>query len=409
MSYKKFDSSKILKSENPFPSTRATSICNGTFIREIFGNYLFDIDVQTSVKCGLLKKLIEHYESSKESDGKYKPCHLLILADYGQGKTLALRYLQDKIHATSYDVIISKSISNEATIYLNNENAYLQYVLKQLKEAYVELINNYFPNKSSLLDNIKDTEEAQYQLMFFDNAFALIDTRVFICLDELDKILEVNYPQGIEINQKSFLEELKIIAECCKKSISLWIAGTPQCIGVINQFGRDYKERFDTIMSTFNEEDTIKYINKKCTQKLKYIGYIPFTNDVKKEIFKYSYGKIRYVNSFCKDLWNISSDEKIKIDINKWKTYIKTKFEEPIKVLFGNNVRYSQIELLSKLISKDKVSSIEIYLNKNLREKQEIQNFIDKNIENQNIVKIKRSYKLNSNIKEQLVNKVFGD
>ena len=74
MSYKKFDSSKILKSENPFPSTRATSICNGTFIREIFGNYLFDIDVQTSVKCGLLKKLIEHYESSKESDGKYKPC-----------------------------------------------------------------------------------------------------------------------------------------------------------------------------------------------------------------------------------------------------------------------------------------------------------------------------------------------
>ena len=115
------------------------------------------------------------------------------------------------------------------------------------------------------------------------------------------------------------------------------------------------------------------------------------------------------MNSFCKDLWNISSDEKIKIDINKWKTYIKTKFEEPIKVLFGNNVRYSQIELLSKLISKDKVSSIEIYLNKNLREKQEIQNFIDKNIENQNIVKIKRSYKLNSNIKEQLVNKVFGD
>ena len=410
MAYRRFDSNNIRKSENPFPNTRAASICNGTFIREVCGKYNLDADAQTAVEYGLLKKLLEHYNNSKGQDGKYKPSHLLILADYGQGKTLALRYLQDKIYTSSYDVIVSKSVSNDAQTLLDNENTFIHHVLSSLKDAYIELIHKHFTSQVNLLDNIAEEDEAQNQFLFYDKAFSDLNTRVFIFLDELDKIFEVEALSGLESKQKSFLEELKIIADCCKKSISLWVAGTPQCLGTINNFGRDYKERFDTtIRSTFNEKDTINYINKKCVQKLQYVGYIPLTNEVKKEIFKYSYGKIRYINLFCKELWNIAADEKIKIDMSHWKTYIKSKFEEPIKEVFGNAITYSQIELLSKLISKDKVSCYEIYINKNNRTKQEIQGFINSNLGNENLIKINKSYKLNTNLKNQIISNLFGE
>lgn len=407
MAYKKFESSKILKSENPFPDTRASSINNGVFVREILNKYELDPDTNTAVEYGLLKKVNEHFHNTRSSDGKYKPTHLLILAEYGQGKTLSLRCIQDKIFSSSYDVLISRGVGNDSKTILNNSNSYTTDLLQKLNEALAELINKRFSQNRDVLDSINTCDDAQNLLLQYDDAFDKLNTRVFVFLDELDKLLDVNATDEIRQQQESFLGELKNIGDCCKKSISLWVSGTPNCLAIMDTIGRDYKERFDPpIRSTFNEEDTIKYINKKCIQKVQLISYVPFTNDVKREIFKYSKGKIRDVNLLCKELWNMAADKKIRIDLKNWKNYIKSKFQEPIKEIFGFETTDAQIELISRLVVNDKIGIISIFHKKSNKIKNELKKIIGNN--GQLITKIERSYKLDKTIKDNIKKTVFG-
>jgi len=108
MAYKSFDISKIRKTDNPFSNTRASSIEDGIFIRgaEIEDN-IFIPSTKKAVKIGLINDVEKIYNDIIESS---KPRHVLILADYGQGKSFSIKYIQDKIYELHADPIISYSI-----------------------------------------------------------------------------------------------------------------------------------------------------------------------------------------------------------------------------------------------------------------------------------------------------------
>lgn len=403
MTLKKFSPSKISKNNNPFPNSRAVALVGGIYIKELSGTYELVPEARTAIKTGLLRKLYNHYEKNKDDNGRYKPSHLLILADYGQGKTLSLRYMQEEIISKTYDVLISYSIGNNAICILEEQNKFLKTVLKDLYEAIKKLNEKKYPNIKTDLDNIPIDANFSTLLQLYDNIFNKIDTRVYIIIDELDKVLT---PTNAVVMQKSFLEEIKIIADTCNKAISLWIAGTPNCEIIINSLGRDYIQRFlPPIKSTFNMDETIEYIDKKCTLILTYKGYIPFTNDVKKEIFNYSSGNIRNIDYICKELWDACSEKNTKIDKKEWKKYISEKLNEPIKEIFGINIKNSQLDAISSLVVNSKVSLATLKKGKTNKEKLEIISLLENN---ENFKKINRSFRLDNDIKNSLKKKIFG-
>lgn len=403
MALKKFNPSKISKNNNPFPSNRAVAIVNGTYIKELQGTYSLVPESRTAIKIGLLQRLCSHYDNNKDDNGRYKPSHLLILADYGQGKTLSLRYMQEEIFSKTYDVLISYSIGNNAISILEEQNKFIKNVLKDLLDALTNLSENKYPSIKTDLDDISTDESFSTLLQLYDNIFNKIDTQVYIIVDELDKVLTASNSTTM---QKSFLEEIKMIADSCNKAISLWIAGTPNCEIIINNLGRDYIQRFlPPIKSTFNLDQTIEYIDKKCVQILTYKGYIPYTNEVKKEIFKYSNGNIRNIDYICKELWNISAEKKIRIDKKEWKKYISAKLDEPIKEKFGIEISNNQLDVIASLIVNDKISLATLKKGKTNKAKQEIITILENNI---NFKKVSRSYRLNNDIRNELKNKILG-
>lgn len=403
MALKKFNPSKISKNNNPFPNSRAVAIVNGIYIKELLGSYELVPETRTAIKIGLLHRLYNHYEKNKDDNGRYKPSHLLILADYGQGKTLSLRYMQEEIFSKTYDVLISYSIGNNAISILEEQNKFIKNVLKDLHNTLTKLAENKYPDIKTDLDNIPDDENLLTLLQLYDNIFNKINTQVYIIVDELDKILTAS---DATVMQKSFLEEIKMIADSCSKAISLWMAGTPNCEIIINSLGRDYIQRFlPPIKSTFNMNETIEYIDKKCTQILTYKGYIPYTNEVKKEIFKYSNGNIRNIDYICKELWDACSEKNARIDKKEWKKYISEKLNEPIKEIFGIEITNNQLNVITLLIVNDRVSLTTLNKGKTNRAKQEILSLLENN---DSFKRINRSYRLDNDVKNELKKKILG-
>ena len=109
MSYKQFNPDLIEIRKNPFSSTRSSSISNGVFIKGIetgYGSYVAETEIPVYV--GMLKNLKSKLKTIEDSES---PQHVMIFADYGQGKSFAMKIIQDEIIKNYNGLMVSFTLN----------------------------------------------------------------------------------------------------------------------------------------------------------------------------------------------------------------------------------------------------------------------------------------------------------
>lgn len=417
MARKKFDSSLIKTANNPFPQIRAKAIHDGIAIRDggdeisvaggkkkIADGYIPDTDGVNFVDIGLHKSLQSKFKNIIASN---TPEPILILADFGHGKSGAIKQIQDTIISRYYYPIISIAISSSASRYLESkEDILLRDIINYLAQTYNALPVDVYTNKDAVKTKYKlDEETTQYTktIQTFDTAFKELGCLVFIFIDELDKITTYtdSSNKGLDNNKKVFIENLKTIAETCRESVSLWVAGTNNVDFFISELGDDYLQRFTKVENNnFTKTDTLTYINEKSLKVVGYYGYIPIKKNVIEKIHTLAKGNIRRINCICKELWNLSAIMRKQIGIQEYNEFICEKLKEPIKRLFpdADNIH---IKFLAELVSYEKVSRLLI---NHYKSSKKVYDYIK--TQPDKIKQVDRSYKLDDSLKQKLLESV---
>lgn len=400
-----FDISKIKITDNPFANKRATYIPTGVFIRdtEIEGK-IFTPNLKPVIKTGLIKKLEEYYEEVVKTS---EPKDLIILADFGQGKSFAFRYIQEKIITKHSDPLISISISEHATEILSNNTFFIELIINKLKVAFDNIDEEGYPEKNSLKEtlNLDSENKPEYLLEILNKAFKILKIRVYIFIDELDKII-VKRDYSIE-NKRVFLGWLKAISEIGQDSFSVWLAGSKTCQAlIVRQIGQDYLERFENIPSySLTIDETKYYIEQKCLEVIDYKGEIPFDNYTIKAVHYLTDGKIRYIEGLCRNLWNYSVRKQSQINKILFKQYMKTELIEPTKGVLGNDIDSDIISIIIEFIIEGKMSLTKVFQGFSNRKKAKIREYI----ESTNVIRpIDRSYNIDEIYKDRILKEFLG-
>lgn len=100
-----FDPSLIEIRNNPFSSTKSESIADGIFMKELIsGGDDYIPSTSSLIHIGISAQL---FDKVNAIEGSKTPQHILILAEYGQGKSFSLKKVQDKIYIDFNGAIIS--------------------------------------------------------------------------------------------------------------------------------------------------------------------------------------------------------------------------------------------------------------------------------------------------------------
>ena len=393
----------IKKTNNPFQSTRSNAISSGVFIR-MAADYQLGTEANNAVNIGLKKELSTEQQNIIATNN---PRHLMILANFGEGKSFSLKCIQDALYCEYYYPFIGIILGNDTSFY--NEDTddgapLLIQIVKYLKDAYESLPLDIYPTKDEikikyLLDHDNSVERI---LENYDKAFKELECVVFIFIDELDKIFIdkiITDPYKIK-----FLNNLKTLTDIFTQSISLWCAGTNNVEAYISSRQEDYMQRFHPISSIFNYEDTLAYVRTKCRKEVN--GPLPFAQTVIKIIHKVTSGNLRLLNSCCYDLWGIAAEQKHNITLNDFFEYLKTKLRVHILSSYPN-ISDILIDAISRTIVYDKLSIQQI--NKLYHSKSaNIKNFFSDQDQQKKFIKQAKSYKMSDNLRISFLRKVVG-
>jgi len=395
-----FDPSLIEIRLNPFSSTRSSSISEGVFMKDLLNSIEYFINPDTEIDIKILHELklkLSDIESGKS------PQHILVLGEYGQGKSFSLKKIQDDIYKNYNGAIISIPIG-------------MNFIsVDQFEEKLIEDIEELFENLDTTLYTDKENIRSKFSLTTkpktfrqsidaYDKAYKELNILVYIFIDELDKIVISEMPES---DIRVFLEKLKLIGDTCSKSISLLIAGTPNCLIKMDLLSVDYSQRFDKIECNFlSSEETVDYITKKCFIKLKYVGNHPFNLQVKKQIHFLAEGNLRKIETICRELWNYSFRKRTKITTTELHNFLYEKLIEHIKNTLGINAT-NNLVLFVLLLFINKGQKNVRYFKVKLKPNQfkEIDNFVSNHLY---IKKINQTYFLDKSIIDSLANKLFN-
>ena len=325
---KAFNPSLIEIRNNPFSSTKSVSISTGSFLKDSKSHDTYIPHTDSGINMGLIKKLKEAIAVVEESKG---PNHILILAEYGQGKSFTLKKIQDEIFINYHSGLISYSIGGNYQVVEGDDEGFRSLLMEDIEQLFEDIDEDLYTNKEAVRTKYglaNDKNFSQF-LAAYDKAFSELNILVYIMIDELDKIV---ISELTESKVRIFLEDLKSIGDNCSRAISILIAGTPNCLVKMDTLSIDYSQRFRIIEDNFfTPEETAKYVSEKCHSKLTYSGHYPFENRVRKKIFDLTDGNIRRIESICRDMWNFAAREKKKIDNTLFNKYYKTRLFEIVK------------------------------------------------------------------------------
>lgn len=399
---KSFSPSLIQLPLNPFSSTKAVSISDGVFVGDDGTAGL----IQEITHTPLSKMLVKTYDNIIES-GKIE--HVLLLADYGQGKSFSISHIQNRIISSLKYPIISISISEGAQEYVSEDHTILKTVIACLLEAFEKLPVSAYPNKEAvnLKYNLnKKTTRYQDTLKRFDKAFKELHCYCFIFIDELDKIVSVSDAIITEKSKRLFIEDLKTLADSLSHSVSLLISGTNSVELFMKTQGQDYTQRFALkkfSRMTYKEID--EFIEAQCLNVLKKRSYSPFDSYAKNKIYNVANQNIRGVVSLCHKLWKKSASEKKGIDENFVNNFLEEASIELLKDIFPQ-ADTQELEILSKMIANKSVSTLSIHrtiTKPGVRNK--IFDFIAKNSDKIN--RVGRSFMIKPEIRKNVLNSIL--
>lgn len=393
----------IKKTNNPFQSTRSNAISSGVFIRTD-ADYQLGTETNDAVNIGLKKELSAEQQNIVETSD---PRHLMILAEFGEGKSFSLKCIQDELYCKYDYPFIGIVLGNDASFYnedIEDGEPLLIQIVQYLKNAYEKLPLNIYPTKDDIkikysLDSDNSVERV---LENYDHAFKDLECMVFIFIDELDKIFID--PIITDSNRVKFLNNLKTLTDIFTQSVSLWCAGTNNVEAYISSRQEDYMQRFSLVRSIFNYEDTLTYVRKKCKKEMK--GCIPFARGVIKKIHETTSGNLRLLNSCCYDLWSVAANQKSNITMNDFFEYLKTKLRVHILDSYPN-ISNILIDAISRTIVYNKLSIQQI--NKLYHSKSaNIKNFFSDQDQQKKFIKQAKSYKMSDNLRIFFLRKVVG-
>jgi hypothetical protein len=350
---KKFFPDLIEIRNNPFSSSKSTAITDGIFMKDIVG--ISDVFIPLtleSVNVGLIISLSKKLQDIEDSK---KPQNILVLGEYGQGKSFSLKKIQDEIYTKHNGAIVSYSIGGNASVLREETDYFNKKIMSDIESLFNALDPTLYINKDTIDQKYSLTTDAigktfHQFLNSYDNAFQELGITVYIFIDELDKIVTSDASESII---KIFLEDLKLIADTCGKSISLIIAGTQNCLVKMNNLSVDYSQRFDVVESSYlTRQETFDYISKKCSSKVDYVGYHPFDNESKNLIYSLTGGNIRKIEVLSRELWFYSSRNKVKITRQEFTKFMQIRLFETIKNILGKTASNHQISIVIELYLK---------------------------------------------------------
>jgi|GEM_PF-4988245 len=402
MPYKKFNPTLITVTNNPFYKQRATRIPTGCFMKNTdqLDNNNYRIEAMAPVEIGMLKELNERVGDILNTG---EPENILLLADYGQGKSFAMKAIQDELFRRNR-AIISLTCTGLQSIYNENDDSFPEKILGFVEKIFNALDEDEYPQKTKLKNdlNLSGSHTFEEFIALYDNVYSQLNIPVFIFIDELDKIITSNFTD----EQKSrFLNVLKTIAEACNESISLFVAGSPNCKTKMDDLGIDYAPRFYRIDSNLlNKDKTKQYIIEICKKELQYNGYVPFDTYVINEIAELSKGNIRNINRICNDLWRYSANRKEKITKTNFEYFIIENSYQHIQTVVGS-IDDAIIKFIALLLANNGRISIVRYKKEfRDREKRKIMDFINNN--GNVITTIKKSYKIDVNLYDRILKQI---
>ncbi|WKN43388.1 ATP-binding protein [Tunicatimonas pelagia] len=282
------------------------------------------------IEIGLLKNLSDRVKLIEESN---QPNHIFLIGEYGQGKSFSLKVIQDKIYVEYNGGIICYTLGLASSTYRKDTSIFEKQLMEDIEKLFDRIDPDLYTSKPDLIAkyNLKNEKNFRQFLQDFDQAFKELDILVYVFIDELDKIVISEIDEN---GKRKFLETIKTIADVCSTSISLIVAGTPNCEATIDELSDDYKQRFYVIeKSSLAIEDLKKYIREKFRKKLRYVGHYPFHNSIYKKLLNITGGNIRKVESVSRDLWNLSAERKCKINNSLMKDYLLGRLREKINSL----------------------------------------------------------------------------
>jgi len=398
---KNFSPELIEIRNNPFSSSKSTAITDGVFMKDTIGiNDVFIPLTLESVDVGLIISLSKKLQDIEDSKN---PQNILVLGEYGQGKSFSLKKIQDEIYTKHNGAIISYSIGGNASVLKEGTDYFTKKLMSDLELLFKALDATLYLNKTaidlkySLTTSVTGKTFHQF-LEAYDNAFQELGITVYIFIDELDKIVISDAPESII---KVFLEDLKLIADTCGKSLSLIIAGTQNCLVKMNNLSVDYSQRFDLIESSYlTKQETSSYISKKCSSKLDYVGYHPFDTEVKNLIYSLTGGNIRKIEVLCRELWFHSSRNKVKISREELNKFMQTKLFELVKKILSRNASNHQISFVIGLyLKKDRVGISSLSRKLSKQKFREIKTLFE---EGSILTTVGKSYQLSETVKDSI-------
>lgn len=399
-----FDPTLITIRNNPFPTARAKSIEDGIFMKHLIDPahpYISNTDPY--IPIGIISRLLEKIKEIEEAKTSQ---HVLILGEYGQGKSFSLKVIQDELYVNYNSAIISYSIGGNASSIIQNEEYFQERIMEDIERLFQAIDSSLYTEKHSIDHKYKlstGSGRTFHQfLKAYDNVFSDLQIQVYIFIDELDKIiLSTTGDNKIII----FLENIKLIADICDKSISILAAGTPNCLLKMNQLSIDYAQRFDPIENNFlTLDNTIAYINKKCASKLTHVGYYPFTKQVIRKICSLSQGNIRKIEIICRDLWISCFRDHIKVDLKYLNKLLQKKLFEPILKIFPP-INNKTVEFIATLfINGGRLPKVHM-TEYPLKNQQEINTFLSST---EKIRVIKKSYVMSTDLMSQIGDSLFN-
>jgi hypothetical protein len=389
-----FDSSLITVRNNPFANSRARAIEDGVFMKELLEqNPPYISNTDPYIQIGIINKLMEKIKQIEEGQVAQ---HILILGEYGQGKSFSLKVIQDELYINYNSAIISYSIGGNSAAIIQDDHYF--------QERIMEDIERLFQNLDPALYSMKTSIDQRYQLSAspgrtfhqfltaYDHSFGDLQIQVYIFIDELDKVV---LSTAGDSKISNFLENLKLIADICNHSISLIVAGTPNCLVKMNQVSIDYAQRFDIVENNFlTLDNTFIYITRKCATKLSHVGYYPFNRQVIKIIYSITEGNIRKIEAVCRELWLRCARDHCKIDLNYLDGFLQEKLFEPILNIMPSINNPTVKFIATCFINQGRISKSNLK-NYPQRARQEIQNLISVN---EDFRTVKSSYVMSSNL-----------
>lgn len=388
---------------NPFPSTRSVAISDGIYMRDLKDDKgKYESNAEPYVEIGFILKLLKKIEEIEKAKS---PQHLLIMGEYGQGKSFALKKLQDTLYNKYNGGIIGFSIGISVDDLLADTDFFPNRVMENIEDLFTLLDEELYIEKSRIEIKYNFSEEKtliQF-LQDYDKAFKDLNILVYIFVDELDKIIISGAP---DVKIKHFIETLKTIGDSCNKSISTIIAGTTNCLFKMDQLSIDYAQRYDKIEFDYLTKEECKfYINEKCKTKLKYSGYCPFDTWVKKQIYRLTSGNVRKVEILCRKLWIYAAQKQAKIERRNFTKFLKELLYERLKSLIGRESTDNLINFVVLIYESNGALGVKSATRNLSRSKiTEVNRFVERGLI---VDKVRQTYKLKIEVIETIQQTIF--